>query len=348
MSDSTVQGAFSAANLSFSAQENQTNTTVISHLITGAVTVVGDDNSETPFNLSSGTAGLYFVSGTSSVGGTISITDGVNTIIGGQIGAPAGLQGPWNIATGGGQTEIWLGGGADSVVSGGADTIHAGGANVLINVTTGQGTVIDPGSGFVTFLGGASGGARIQAGGTGGGLYQLGSGGGNVAFAGTGNTTLIGGGGGDRLVANTVTGASGTVLMAGGNDTMVGGGVGTDTFFGFSPVSGNGNVLINLTNAVSGQQVWLGGGNDTVRLGGGADTVVVSAQHTDGDGADRLIGWNASQDVLRLTGYGYNPAQGNQPSMTDTAAGLNLKLTDGTSITFAGLHNASAIKISFG
>ena len=329
----------------FTAQENAISAELLSQQIdniTGPTMVIGDTGATTPFALTSGLDGLYFISGLNSVGGAISIEGGANTLIGGELGKPGGLDGNWNIGTLGGETLVQFGSGADTFNSGGADTVLAGGANVLVQVTAPnvQGTVIDPASGFVTFLGGHSGGAHILPGGTGGGVYQLGTGGNNVAFAGTGNTTLIGGGDGDVLYANTVTGAQGTTLFAsGGAETLVGGGVGTDTFYGFSSVSGGGNVLMDVSAAQSGQVLWLGGGNDTIMLSAGADSVVASALPSAGD--DQLLGWNVTQDVLYLDNL---TAQ----SFQDSAAGLRATLSDGTSITFIGLHDQSAINIVFG
>lgn len=347
MSDPTVSASLAFSSLALTDDENESlsgllNQNIIQTTNDGlADTVIGAD---APYALAAGSDGLYFVSGTNSTGGAISVEGGSNTILGGQLGQPAGLLGNWEISSLGGQTVVWFGTGADTFSSGGADTVHAGGAAVLITVADGnaQGTVINPGAGAVTFLGGASGDARILAGGTGGGLYMLGSGGGNIAHAGAGNTTLIGGGGGDVLYANTITGAQGTLLQASGNDTLIGGGVGTDTFFGFSSISGNGNVLINVSAAQSGQVVWLGGGNDTVRLGGGADSLVASAAHTDGDGRDRLIGWNVAKDVLYLDGYAAGP------SFSNVIGGVRATLSDGTRITFAGVSDQSAIQIVFG
>jgi len=310
----------------------------------GTNTVIGDDSATGAFSIASGTSGLYFVSGNNSVGGAVSIAGGNNTLVGGHTDSPKGLMGNWTITTSGGQTVMWLGNGADSVVTGGSDTVHAGSGNLLIQVASGNthGPIVDASSGSVTFLGGESGGARISNSGSSGGVIQLGSGGGNVARAGSGNTTLIGGGGGDMLYANTVTGAAGTALYATGNDTLMGGGRGADTFFGYSSISGNGDVLIDVSTARTGQVVLLGGGNDTVKLdSAGADSVVASAAHTDGDGRDLLVGWRAN-DVLYLDGYSA------APTFTNTSAGLRATLSDGTSITFSGVSNQSAIQIVFG
>ena len=310
----------------------------------GTNTIIGEDGATSAFSIQSGTEGLYFVSGSNSVGGAISIAGGNNTLAGGHAGAPSGLMGNWTITTSGGQTVMWLGNGADTVVTGGSDTVHAGSGNLLIQVASGNthGPTVDASSGFVTFFGGESGGARISNGGSSGGVIQLGTGGGNVARAGTGNTTLIGGGGGDVLYANTVTGAAGTAVYGTGNDTLIGGGRGADTFFGFSSISGNGDVLIDVSAARTGQVVVLGGGNDTVKLdSAGADSVVASATRTDGDGKDLLVGWR-SNDVLYLDGYAA------APTFTRTSAGIQATLSDGTSITFAGVSNQSAIHIVFG
>lgn len=344
MSGSTIPAGASSQKLGFAPQQNQTTSSFLSTQIgaNGVTTIVGDDGATQPFSINFGTTGLYFVSGINSVGGAVTLAGGTNTLVGGHTNAPAGLQGNWAINTAGGKTVITLGAGADTVVSGGTDTVHAGAANVLIQVASGntRGTAVDVTTGFVTFVGGASSGANINLG-QGGGIIQLGTGGGNVARAGNGNTTLIGGGGGDKLIANTVTGAAGTTLYATGNDTLVGGGQGADTFFGFSSISGNGNVLINVANAQSGQAVWLGGGNDTVRMGAGADSLVASAAYTDGDGRDLIIGWQA-QDILYVDGYA------GSVTLTDLGSSVRANLSDGTRITFQGVGETSAINIVFG
>lgn len=356
----TIPGGFTRRSVGFSTQQNtvlsqragqQFGAVAQSNAIPGsttgadgASTIVGADGATSAFSVTSGTSGLYFVSGVNSVGGAISIEGGNNTLIGGNLNAPSGLMGNWTITTAGGQTAMWLGNGTDAVLVGGSDTIHAGSGNLMIQVAPGNahGPTVDASSGFVTFVGGGSGDARVNNGGNSGGVIQLGSGGGNVARAGSGNTTLIGGGGGDVLYANTVTGAAGTALYGSGNDTLVGGGRGADTFFGYSSISGNGNVLIDVSAARTGQVVLLGGGNDTVKLdSGGADSVVASATHTDGDGKDLLVGWRTN-DVLYLDGYAA------APTFSNTAAGVRATLSDGTSITFSGVNNQSAIQIVFG
>jgi len=309
-----------------------------------ASTIVGSDLRTDPFSVSSGTSGLYFISGQNQVGGAISVEGGVNRFVGGSLRWPLGLSGNWAITTSGGQSEISLGPGADTVMTGGSDTVHAGSGTLLLQVSAGNthGPTVDALSGFVTFVGGASGGAVINNGGSSGGLILLGSGGGNVARAGAGNTTLIGGGGGDLMYANTVTGAKATALYASGNDTMIGGGKGADTFYGYSSISGNGDVLIDVSQAQSGQVVVLGAGNDTVKLTSrGSDTVYASDPRTDGVANDLLVGWDR-KDVLYLGGYA------SAPVFTQTAVGLQATLSDGTAITFAGITNQSAIRIVFG
>ena len=141
MPASTITGSLSTNRLLFTTNQNQTNTTLLSNQISGAsttdggaTTIVGADSATSAFSISSGLDGLYFVSGINSVGGAISIEGGSNTLIGGHIGAPAGLAGNWTITTSGGQTIVTLGTGSDTVLTGGSDTVHAGGANVLIQV----------------------------------------------------------------------------------------------------------------------------------------------------------------------------------------------------------------------
>lgn len=345
MSGSTVPSGTTDQPLGFAPQQTQATTNFFSSQIgaNGVTTIVGQDSAPVPFSINFGSTGLYFVSGINSVGGAVTLAGGTNTLVGGHTNAPTGLRGNWAIQTGGGKSNINLASGADTVISGGTDTVHAGGANVLIQVAAGntRGTAVDVTSGFVTFVGGASAGANINLTGTGGGLVQLGSGGGNVARAGNGNTTLIGGGGGDKLYANTVTGAAGTTLYATGNDTLIGGGQGADTFFGYSSISGNGDALINVYSAQSGQVVWLGGGNDTVIMGAGADSLVASAAHTDGNALDLIVGWQ-TQDVLYVDGYA------GSVTLTDLGSSVRANLSDGTRITFQGVAETSAIHIVFG
>jgi hypothetical protein len=125
--------------------------------------------------------------------------------------------------------------------------------------------------------------------------------------------------------------APNVIISATGNTSLSGSVITTDTFYGLSSPPGGGST--------PDQALWLGSGNDTITLGTGADTVVASALGQLGD--DMLVGWDVAKDVLYLENLG-------APVFTDTPSGLRATLSDGTSISFAGLHDQSAIQIVFG
>jgi hypothetical protein len=177
-----------------------------------------------PLLLVAGSGGLNFQAGASTVGGSIFVQGGSNTIAGGptvanRTTANGGLQGNWLVQTGGGQNDVWLGGGNAVVSLGGNDTIHAASDHALIR-GTGQGTSLNVfvGPGNITVSGGATQADLIHANGlpTETDLLVGGSGGNNTISAGSGNTTLVGAGHDNLLQA-----AGTNIIEPGGGDDTV-------------------------------------------------------------------------------------------------------------------------------
>src|SRR5271166_185918 len=207
------------------------------------VTVTGAPSQVAPYSVIGGEGGLTFFGEGSSLGGSIFLGGGLNTITGtvNQTIAPdstnGGLVGDWTIGTGGtdvGDSDvIQLASGNDTLTVGANDTVATGASTTLITASNAATTVF-LGTGNVTYYGGSGSGDLILGNGvaTGTDLIMLGTGGNGTVVAGSGNTTLVGGGDGDLLFGDT--GAVQQTFFAGGNETLLGGGASSDTFFGFT------------------------------------------------------------------------------------------------------------------
>jgi hypothetical protein len=341
--DSTPASAWSEV-------QNPAGYPIIINNNTEPVTITGAPFQVAPYSIigggstddAEGSARITFYGQNSSLGGSIFLGGGENSISGTAGGT--GLIGDWVIGTGGDgpgdTTSIRLASGNDTIFVGANDTIDTGAANALILVSStdpATGTVF-LGTGNVTYFGGGESGALVGGGvTTGDDVVVLGLGGNNTVVAGSGNTTLVGGGDGDILFGSNE--ASRQQLWGSGNETLFGGGPSSDTFFGFSGVSSTGNVWMSAADSTGENQFWAGAGNDTIWTGLGNDTVFVFADHTarTGPGAQHtILGWS---DNDRLWTSGYTSAD-----FGSSEIGVTLNLSDGTQVTFAGINDPNAIK----
>lgn len=213
--------------------------------------------------------------------------------------------------------------GADTISAGtGSDTITTGSQAVV--ATVGAGTLdFMAGTGAVTVMGGS--GAALLDGSTGRSATYF--------SAGTGNETLIGGHGPSVLIGgeNTVEitqGRGPATLIGGSGNTVINGAEGSGTEL---VSAGSGSTLINLNNAAD--TVLGGSGASTISAGDGKE--VYGFINGLAGGNETVIGFN-SNDILAFAGYGYS-AQ-NVPSETLTAAGDQMKLSDGTTILLVDYH----------
>ena len=196
----------------------------------------------------------------------ITMSEGANTIYGGQDNDIVRVGGAGNFAQGNK--------GDDSLVgSGGTDTLLGGQGNDSIE-----------GSGGTDFINGNLGDDRLTGSGT-----VLGEGGDDTLTAGTDKpTTLVGGDGNDRLVNgfSVVNGVRQAAVV------VISGDVGDDTIDSSNPLAetlsgGVGNDVISARGNEVGDVVDGGDGNDTVTAGGGTNML------QGGNGNDRLTGGNA-------------------------------------------------------
>lgn len=309
--------------------------------------------SQGPYSIIGGNGGLTFYGQGSFQGGSIFLGGGQNVLTGNDLPTGAmdatngGLIGDWTIGIGAGATGtdlIRLASGNDTIFVGSQDTVATGGANTLIMSSDAdpRSSTVFLGAGKVTYFGGSDFGDLILGGGvaTGDDVIVLGRGGNGTVVAGTGNTTLVGGGDGDLMFADT-NGAR-QQLWASGNETLLGGGTSSDTFFGFSGISTTGNVFMTAANGTGNNEFWAGSGNDTIWTGLGNDTVFFFADHTThadsvAAGNDVILGFNPNSTLWI---YGYANA-----TFGSSAAGVTLTLSDGTQLTFQGITDPTTIKV---
>jgi hypothetical protein len=276
-----------------------------------------------------------FIASGANGSGTVVAGGGVNRII-----IPSSVAGSWSINTGNGDdTVLALGGGNDTVSAGlghnamqlsagndvvqttGDDTINAGsGAETVGSIGNGSDLIFGNSSqlffvgtiGSATVFGGT--GSDTFFGGTGPDLVHGGTGGNNLLFAGTGAATLFGAGSGDELFA---AGTQGQALHAGiGNETLFGGfSSGPDTFFGSA-------------------------GNASITAGDGTNQFVF----VDGQagGTASIQAFMSGRDQIDLLGYGKNEVAQALKSQDNTNGSTTIRLTDHTTITFAGVANLTA------
>jgi hypothetical protein len=353
----SLTGAAGATNVTL-----PTNYTNVIDTATIPVTVDGSGAQTAPFSILGGDGGLTFLSGSNGNGGSIYVDGGTN-LLEGQGGANdsptstnGGLQGNYTIATGNGPgsaSTIYLASGTDSISLGGKDIVYTGAANATINGSSnGNADTVSLGSGNVSFYGGTESGDRILRNSsdapTGNEDLRLGTGGNGIIVAGNGNATLVGGGNGDLLFGSTDK--VNQALFASGNETLLGGGQSSDLFAGFSTLNFQGNVAMTAANGTGNNGFFVGAGNDTIWAGLGSDSIFFDARYTGHTasgatipgGNDLIFNFNTAKDVVALGGYTGNPTLSNGPN------GATLSLSDGTTVTFAGVTDVTKIQIKPG
>lgn len=232
--------------------------------------------------------------------------------------------------------------GGPAVVSAPNSAVTLSGATSVADTTTGGNslTVTTPASVFAapndtvtaaaasTIFGAASGVTQFTANGSNSSV--TGGAGGFTGTASGANSTLVGG-----------TGVS-IVHVTGANSLAVSGSSGIT---GFDETNSTGAETI-ATNPLgnSGTLVAiLGSGADTVLGGGGASTITGGSGHDvfafikgHAGGSEVIIGFGAA-DNLAFAGYGYTGA--NLPAESVGSIGDVITLSDGTTITLAGVHH---------
>jgi Ca2+-binding RTX toxin-like protein len=227
-----------------------------------------------------------------------------------------------SIAAGGGRNEIELGSGKSAVQTTGDDTVDASsGSETIAAFGTGQDLIF--GHNSQLFYVGNSGTSATVFGGTGsdtffggGGpdLVYGGTGGNNYLFAGTGQATLFGGGNGDQLYA------------AGGQAQVLHAGSGTET--------------LSTKFAFGHDTVFTGTGSYDVTAGQGDDTFVFSS--TLGGGSSTITGFGLGADKIDLQGYDTTEVANALKHQKTDGTSDTIKLSDNTTITFAGISNLTA------
>jgi Ca2+-binding RTX toxin-like protein len=188
----------------------------------------------------------------------------------------------------------------DTVSSAVAATIFGGGAGVTQFTASGNGSSITGGTGGI--VGTASGANSTLVGGTGNSIYTV-TGSNSLAVAGPSAVTGINESAstGPETIATNPLGNSGTLVA-----TL---GAGADSVIG-------------------------GGGASTVTAGTGSDVFAFIKGHA--GGSEVIIGYNAS-DNIAFAGYGYTAT--NLPSEAVGSVGDVITLSDGTTITLAGVDH---------
>ena len=278
------------------------------------------------------------------------------------------LSGNATINAGTGRNLVVLGGGSSSgnslVHSEGADSIVG---NILSKGTAGSGgtDTVNIGSGAVTINPGSSNffvyGNQYNAvtvlQGVGSDTVSVGRGGGSVVGGLAGNNYLFGGSGGAGSAGTTIRGAaSGDTLFAIGSGSITAiAGAGSELITGAFNPPGFGS-----TSSTGNNLFVAGSGNDTLVAGAGSDTLVGgtgSAQMFAGTGADTfrfssgtggadtITGFTASS-TLQLIGFGSALTAANALNTSIVQGGNTvLKLTDGTTLTFANGASVSNTQI---
>jgi Ca2+-binding RTX toxin-like protein len=293
-----------------------------------------------------GGAGSMTVSGGAGGGVEYGSASGSNLLT-------AGNEPTTLVSTGPNDTLAAAGGGHDALIADGSGpaTLQGGGAadNVFVSAGTGNHLIAcGPGSNLV-YLGS---GADTASGGPGSLILQAGAGaalafggaaGHNLLLAGTGASTLVGGGAGDTLQGS----GTGDLLVAAasGNDTLLGG-TGTEVMVG-------GGTGVNIYEAAAADALIApGAAESVVNPGSGQSTVVAGAgvelfNFVAGatGGADFILGFAPSHQMVRLAGYGAAAEQAALAGQYDTGGNAWLTLPDGTVVAFVGLSHLSAANV---
>lgn len=315
----------------------------------GNDTVLGGDGNDT-INASKGNDSVNGGHGDDSVragwGNDYVFGDLGNDTIFGDTGADTIDGGTGADSISGGSGNDSLTGDGDDTVTGGNDTIDGGTGNDVVTGGLGADSLLGY-TGDDDIKGGE--GDDYVDGGTGNDLLDgdagadllLGNDGNDDLDGGTGADTLRGGDGNDNLSgeddADRLEGGIGTDTMVGGSgaDTLVGGtgadrmwgGEGADTLNG-----GSGNDRLfgeegadSIVGGSGADYIMGGAGADTINGGSGADTFVF----TDGDDADRIVGFADNSDTLDLSDFGLTWAQLKTKASVVDGNDLRLNLGDG-------------------
>ena len=271
---------------------------------------------------------------------------------------------------------VFGGGGVSSVISSGSDTVVAGGGGMTLDDQTRTptaGDLVFSGGGSLHVLGGAVGTDTIVAGNAtlngGSGamlvfgnqrdhlLYTATSGAATVVGA-TGSETVTGfglfvggSGGGNRI---NVSGLGQTTAYGGGNGDSIRVTNGVSNVI----VGGPGAELIDASHANAGNELFAGGGADTILGSGGNDQIVAGrgdATLTGGGGSDLFVfadggagghvtitDWLAGSDQVYLDNYGAGADAAAYASEQLAGSATTVTLSDRTTITFLGIHGVQA------
>ena len=268
-------------------------------------------------------------------GGSLVVSGGLDTIVGG-----AGADTVFSTS----DALIYGGSGALTLVEQAAATMVGGAGCATVFGASADGDVVYGGTGSTEFVGAA--GRASVIGGSGALTVFAGSGGGMVAagpapskiYAGAG--MLIEAGQGD----STITGAAGVrVSLAGDGMAEVALGAGPETIDA-SAASGS-----NALFAGAGADLVLAGtGQDTIFAGSGAATLV-GGSHTVFDvtaaaspGSTVIDNFIAGSNRLLLAGFGANVDATVMQSAVQGATGLTLTLPNGSTVLLAGVHALAA------
>lgn len=272
---------------------------------------------------------------------------------------------------------VFGGAGVSSVISSGGVTVVAGGGGLTLDDQTRTPTagdlVFSASGGGLYVLGGAVGTDTIVAGdatlnGDGGAMLVFGYGRDHLLYtATTGAATVIGAAG-----SETVSGSGLFVGGSGGDNQINVSGLGQTTAYGGGNgdsirvtndvsnviVGGPGAELIDASHANAGNELFAGGGADTILGSSGNDQIVAGrgdATLTGGGGSDLFVfadggagghvtitDWLAGGDQVYLANYGAGADAAAYASEQVAGSSTTVTLSDHTTITFLDTINVQA------
>ena len=272
---------------------------------------------------------------------------------------------------------VFGGGGVSSVISSGGDTVVAGGGGMTLDDQTRTPTVgnlvFSAGGGSLHVLGGDVGTDTIVAGnatlnGGSGAMLVFGNQRDHLLYTATSGTATVVGSTGSETVSGSglfVGGSGGgsQINVSGlGQTTAYGGGNGDSIRVtnGVSNVivGGPGAELIDASHANAGNELFAGGGADTILGSGGNDQIFAGrgdATLTGGGGSDLFVfadggagghvtitDWLAGGDQVYLDNYGAGADAAAYASEQLAGSSTTVTLSDRTTITFLGIHGVQA------
>jgi hypothetical protein len=331
---------------------------------TGQVAVTGTYDSIVQDAAASLTLSVY---GNTVQGGAglLTITDlfGGNTLAGGAGGLNASVSGASDvISTAQGAADTVSASGYSTLTLAGTDSVTlSGNYNVLMATGTdaitadggwssytldGNDTLSGTGAGLIT-IGAQADATLISTGAGGSAITKLT--GGKVALAqtmpdGSVSSVTVSGGAATACSSGGQYAGLSLTTSGGGDSIIAGGGVLSVTSAGPDTIwAGSGSLSVTASGdltffGASGSSVlWLGSGADTVNLGAGGGQFYAGANDifnvmNGTGGSDTIYGFSGA-DQVDLTGFSANPVAEEQVG----GGNAYVTLTDGTSITFAGL-----------